>query len=534
MPVHTSLRRRAVAFPVALVVAFGAAGFAAAPAYAATADSAAESTPIEVTIETDAVDEGASNDIAPAEGAAEEGAAEEGAAEEVVPGEGAAEEGVTREGAVQEGAAEEGGAEESAADGSATEEGAAEEGAAEEGAAEEGAAEEVIPGAAPDAEVLPFAVLSPEPDARTLTRTVLFAGTGADGAIVTFTDDEGTPLSGTVPVTVTVTDGAWTTTVTFPDDADAAQSVVIVLAAEGAEPESRTVSFTLPEPGAEVPFEIVTPLPGETLPTRTVLFSGTGDEGAVVTVLGVDGQPLPGTQPVTVVAGMWLVPTTYADDAPVSQTATVALSVAGETPRTLDVSFELPATPALPAPVITSPAAGEIVTGDRVTFRGTGQPGAFVGLLVVPTALAQDAALGGDPADGEMSLLAAEPAAPPAPANPADPIPVASDGTWSVTVALAPEDYTVVVVQASDAAGITGLSDPSAPVAFSLRAAPAVVPVLAGSGSNPSSNVNANSNGERLAATGGDDITGLFGISILVMLAGAATVVATRRRATQG
>lgn len=518
MPVHTSLRRKAVALPVALVVAFGAAGFAVAPAYAATADSAAESPPIEVTIETDAVDEGASNDIAPAEGAAEEGASEE-----VVPGEGAAEEGAAEEGAVQEGAAEEGGAEESAA-----EEGAADGSAIEEAAAEDGAAEEVIPGAAPDAEVLPFAVLSPEPDATTLTRTVLFAGTGADGAIVTFTDDEGTPLSGTVPVTVT--DGAWTTTVTFPDDADAAQSVVIVLAAEGAELESRTVSFTLPEPGAEVPFEIVTPMPGATLPTRTVVFSGTGDEGAVVTVLGVDGQPLPGTQPVTVVAGMWLVPTTYADDAPVSQTATVALSVAGETPRTLDVSFELPATPALPAPVITSPAAGEIVTGDRVTFRGTGQPGAFVGLLVVPTALAQDAALGGDPADGEMSLLAAEPAAPPAPANPADPIPVAADGTWSITVALAPEDYTVVAVQASDAAGTTGLSDPSAPVAFSLRAAPAVVPVLAGSGSNPSSNAN----GERLAATGGDDITGLFGISVLVMLAGAATVVATRRRATQG
>lgn len=508
MPIYTSLRRKAVAFPVALVVAFGAAGFAAAPAYAATADPAAESTPIEVTIETDAAEEGSSDDVVP-----EEVVPDEVASDEAVPDEAAPEDTVSDEVVPGESVPEEelpGGVTDPVA----------------EDAPAPGDGEQP----APDAEVLPFAVLSPEPDAATLTRTVLFAGTGADGAIVTFTDDEGTPLSGTVPITVT--DGAWTTTVTFPDDADAAQSVVIVLAAEGAEPESRTVSFTLPEPGAEVPFEIVTPMPGETLPTRTVVFSGTGDEGAVVTVLGADGQPLPGTQPATVVAGMWLVPATYADDAPVSQTATVALSVAGETPRTLDVSFELPATPALPAPVITSPAAGEIVTGDRVTFRGTGQPGAFVGLLVVPTALAQDAALGGDPADGEMSLLAAEPAAPPAPANPADPIPVAADGTWSVTVALAPEDYTVVAVQASDAAGTTGLSDPSAPVAFSLRAAPAVVPVLAGSGTTP--NANANANGERLAATGGDDITGLFGISILVMLAGAATVVVTRRRATQG
>lgn len=230
-------------------------------------------------------------------------------------------------------------------------------------------------------------------------------------------------------------------------------------------------------------------------------------------MLGSDAQPLPATQPVTVVAGIWRVTATYADDAPVAQTATVALSVDGGPPETRTVSFELPAVAALPAPAITSPAAGEVVTGTQVTFRGTGEPGAFIGLVVVPTALA---------ADGEMSLSAVEPTAAPAPADPTDPIVVAADGTWSVTVALTPEDYTVVAVQASDAAGTTGLSDPSTPVAFSLRAAPVAVPALVSTGSDTPSRT--------LAATGGDDITGLLGISILVMLAGAAAVVTNRRR----
>lgn len=496
MSVHTSLRRKAVAFPVTLIVAFGAAGFAAAPAYAAPAGPAIdETTPVEVIIEPDAADEAA------ADAAADQPAADEVAADPTVD-------------AVPAPEAEAAPAPGTDADADA-----------DADAVPPVPGEQELPAA--DGESIPFTVLSPAPGATTLTRTVLFAGTGTDGAIVTLTDDEGAPLPGTVPVTVA--GGAWTTTATYADDAETAQSVVIVLTTEGGEPESQTVSFALPAPDAEVPFEIVTPMTGETLPTRTVVFSGTGAEGAVVTVLGTDGQPLPGTQPVTVVAGMWLVAATYADDAPVWQTATVTLSVAGEAPRTLEVWFDLPAVPALPAPVITSPAAGEVITGDRVTFRGTGQPGAFVGLFIVPTALVEEAALGGDTAEDEMSLFAAaEPA--PAPADPTDPIPVAADGTWSVTAALAPEDYTVVAFQAADATGTVGLSDPSAPLAFSLRAAPAVTPVpaLAGSGSSSTSNSG------RLAATGGEDITGLFGISILVMLAGAATVVATRRRALQG
>lgn len=489
MSVHSSLRRRAIAVPVALVVALGASGFIAAPAYAASADTPGEEvTPVAVTVDPEVVD-----DETPAPDAEGEAGSE---APPAAPTDDTAPESETLP----------------------------TPDAGEAPASEPDA--EPVPDAepAPAPEAAPFAILSPAADATTLTRTVLFAGTATDGGTITLTDDQGAPLPGAAPVTTL--GGAWTTTVAYPDDAPADQTVVVVLSVDGAEPQTRTVSFSIPAPGTPVPFQIVTPTAGEQLPTRTVAFTGTGEEGAVVTVTGSDGQPLPGTQPVTVVAGIWLVAAMYPDDAPVAQTATVTLSVAGQTPESLDVSFELPAVPALPAPVVTSPTAGEVVTGSQVTFRGTGQPGAFVGLLVVPTALA-GAGGAGEVASDEASLsAAAAPAAAPEPVDPADPILVAEDGTWSVTVALAPEDYTVVAVQASDAAGTTGLSDPSEPVAFTLRAAAVVTPALASNGSG--------GGGRTLAATGGEDVTGLFGLSVLVMIAGAAAVVATgRRRATR-
>ena len=524
MSVPTSLRRKAIAFPVALVVALGAAGFAAGPAAASDQSVIDDIAVVDDARASDAADAALPGEPAPS-GASAEPARNDGDAAEPEPEPDAVPEPDTEVEAVPEpgtGEEIEPGTGEAPATGTEVEPGTGEE-------IEPGTEVEPEPGTGeappPGAEAIPFTVLSPAPDDTTLTRTVLFAGTGADGATVTLTDEQGEPLPGVPPVTVT--GGAWTTTAVYADDADNAQTVTITLAADGAEPEVQTVTFALPDPGAEVPFEVLTPMPGEVLPTRTVVFTGTGDEGAVVTVLGSDAQPLPGTQPVTVVAGLWLVTATYADDAPVAQTATVALSVDGGTPETQTVSFELPSVAALPAPAITSPAPGEVVTGTQVTFRGTGEPGAFIGLVVVPTALAQDAlADSADPdADGETSLSAVEPTAAPAPADPADPIVVAADGTWSVTVALAPEDYTVVAVQASDAAGTTGLSDPSTPVAFSLRAAPVAVPALVSTGSDTPSRT--------LAATGGDDITGLLGISILVMLAGAAAVVTNRRRSAR-
>ncbi|WP_191089406.1 LPXTG cell wall anchor domain-containing protein [Microbacterium radiodurans] len=235
----------------------------------------------------------------------------------------------------------------------------------------------------------------------------------------------------------------------------------------------------------------------------------------------------------TVLGGAWLTVATFADDADVIQFVTVRQTDEDATAEDLVVTVELPSVPPLAAPVITSPAAGEVVTGDRVTFRGTGQPGAFIGLLVVPTSLAQDlldelAASADDSPVGEAEVmaLAAAPAAAPEPANPADPIPVAADGTWSVTLALPAENYTAIAIQALNAEGTVGLSAPSAPVAFSLQPAPVAVPAGTGTTGTPA----ASGPSRTLAATGGEDISGLAGIGILALIAGAAAIVVGNRR----
>lgn len=491
MSIHSSLRRRALALPVALVVALGAAGVVAAPAYADTTDPAA-SAAVDPNLDSTA-DADTDTDAAAADATA---AAD--AAEPVTP------------------------AAPDAAPGDVAVDPAPEVAPAPAPAPEVAPAPAPAPEAVDEAVAAPFTVLTPLPGSTSLNRTVLFTGLGTDGSTITLTDGAGAPLPVATPVTVT--GGAWTATLVYADDAANAQTVVVTQTTAGAPNGTQTVTFALPDPGVVVPFEVLTPVPGETQPTRTVIFSGTGTEGSIITILGADGQPL--TPQIVVTAGIWLAPVTFTDDAPTAQTVTVTQTPEGQDAASLEISFVLPPAPALPAPVITSPTEGEIVTGTQVTFRGTGQPGAFIGLLVLPSSLVAAPAEPTEPAvpgaDDEPAIAAAAaPAAAPAPANPADPVPVGADGTWSVTLALTAEDYTVAAIQSSDPAGATGVSEPSAPVSFSLQApVPAAVPAVAASGDGP----------RVLAATGGEDVTGLFGIGILVMLAGAAAVVTSSRR----
>ncbi len=488
-------RRKALALPVAVLLALGAVGLTAAPA------SAASDEPPVVVDETVIVDESVVEEVAVEEQPTPEAAPSEEIPVEEIP------------------------TEATPADETPIEEIPIENVPVEETPIENAPVEEI------PVEEIPFTVLTPIADAPTLNRTVVFTGTGAEGATVTLTDGSGAPVPGTAPVVVT--EGLWTLAVTYPDDAATAQTVTATQTAEGLEPTVQTVSFTLPAAGTEAPFAVLTPAPGEVQPARTVVFSGTGTEGSVITLLDANLQPIPGAQPVTVLGGAWLTVATFADDADVIQLVTVRQTNEDAAAEDLVVTVELPSVPPLAAPVITSPAAGEVVTGDRVTFRGTGQPGAFIGLLVVPTALAQDlldelAAAGDDAAadEAEVMALAAAPAAAPEPANPADPIPVAADGTWSVTLALPAENYTAIAIQALNAEGTVGLSAPSAPVAFSLQPAPVAVPAGTGTTGTPA----ASGPSRTLAATGGEDISGLAGIGILALIAGAAAIVVGNRR----
>lgn len=197
----------------------------------------------------------------------------------------------------------------------------------------------------------------------------------------------------------------------------------------------------------------------------------------------------------------------YAEDAATDQTVYVNQVIGGAGRGEQTVDFELPPT-LLPAPVILAPTAGQTLTGATVTFGGTGTPGENVVLAVLPTALVNQA-----------QALAQQ-----MPADPEDPILVGSDGTWNVTLALDPDDYTaaaVLVEISEDGSLITVRSDVSQPIQFTLAAAPAPAPMPvvpakpAASGS------------DKLAETG-LELNGL-GLGGALALAGAVLIVVRRK-----
>ncbi|WP_191089255.1 LPXTG cell wall anchor domain-containing protein [Microbacterium radiodurans] len=355
-----------------------------------------------------------------------------------------------------------------------------------------------------------FTVTAPENGSTVESRTVTFTGTGTEGSLVNVLNVDGSRAADQARVNSA---GQWSTTTTYADDAPVAQTVNINQVTGGAGRGNATVNFTLP---AVVPvgnFTVTAPENGSTVESRTVTFTGTGTEGSTVNVLDVDGNR---AAPQAVVNGddQWSTTVTYSDDAPVAQTVNINQVTGGAGRGNATVNFTLPApAPAeLPAPVITSPTEGQTVTGTQVTFEGTGTPGAYIGLLVVPTELVEDAA--------PQARAAA-----PAPADPADPILVDENGNWTVTLALLPENYTVVAIQAADPEGATGLSAASEPVNFSL-VAPVPAPAGGGSGAAPA----ANPTNPTLAATGGADPSLMFGIAALTLLAGAGALVVSKRR----
>jgi hypothetical protein len=369
-----------------------------------------------------------------------------------------------------------------------------------------------------------FSVTSPELDEQLASRTVTFSGTGNSGSSIVLEDTNGNPLPDSN--SVAVVDGQWSIQYTYPETADRNQIVHVTQIMGGVDTGNITAAFVLPQGQTLV---IETPAEGTTTATRTVTFSGTGNSGSTVNVLGADGNRLPGTGAITVVDGQWSLDYTYGDDAAVAQTVRVTQVTGGAGSGDVTRAFNLPAvvvpptTPdaTLDAPVITSPTQGQVVVGDQVTFTGTGTPGSNILLAVIPTDQLDEL----QAAEGDMSSAAAEPA------DPSDPIVVDADGNWTVTLALTPDDYTAAAVAflldengapVLDAAGQPVVSDPSADVAFSVIAA--VVPAAA-----PATPIVTGTTG--LAYTGSEGTEAAIGIGAAVLLLGSTLMVLARRRA---
>jgi hypothetical protein len=166
------------------------------------------------------------------------------------------------------------------------------------------------------------------------------------------------------------------------------------------------------------------------------------------------------------------------------------------------------------APVITSPANGETVEGDQVTFTGTATPGTDVLVAIIPTSELEELEELEELGD-EMSANARAAAEP---SDPEDPIAVDENGDWTVTYALAPDDYTVAAILVDLEQGLL-LSDVSEFVEFSLIAAAAV--------DNPGDG-NGDDDGEGLAVTGSES-GGFVGLAGAFLLAGVLALAARTR-----
>ena len=370
-------------------------------------------------------------------------------------------------------------------------------------------------------------VTSPTAGQYVTSRTVTVTGTGIPTANIALVPSAGAPTTGIL----VGADGSWTGQVTFPADVDRAQSITVNQIQGGAGRGSQTVNVNLP---ATQTLVVTTPKDGDTAATRTVTFSGTGTAGSRVSL---DGD-FPFVQATVADDGAWSVDVTFAEDAATAQSVRLTQVTGGVGTGDVTVRFSLPAattppttpptTPiALDTPVITTPENGAEVVGSQVTFEGTGTPGSNILLVAVPT---------------DQVTPTARAAA--QPADPTDPIVVGTDGTWSVTLAAAPGDYTAAATSfllgadgqpVLDANGDPVVSAPSEPVEFTVTATPAAGTTPVGTGTGSGTAPVATGTGTvtptgELAFTGAD-ITPAAVIAGLLMLAGTAlTVVMARRR----
>jgi hypothetical protein len=359
-----------------------------------------------------------------------------------------------------------------------------------------------------------FVVTSPATGEAVASRSVQFTGTGTPAAAVGVTSLDGVSLYG-APAIVDAA-GVWSLTVDFAANAETAQSLLVSQVIDlTTPPTSVPVTFTLPSAPAEPEAKIVLTDPGslEILTSRTVTFAGSAPAGTEISIANANGSATTAT--VSDDLNTFVVDLVFSDEAPLAQDVTVSGVLDGVALTPVTVVLILPPLP-LPAPVITTPAAGSTVAGGTVAISGTGEAGATVALIYAPTA---DLASGADIATLDSAAIAGE----------AGDIVVTTEGTWSTTLTLAPNAYSFFAAQTQlvGSEGNVASSGRSERRDFTLIAqvvAPATPAVPARSPAVPTSGV------RELAATGVDD-TGLAGgIGGLLLAFGAAAIVISRRR----
>jgi hypothetical protein len=235
-------------------------------------------------------------------------------------------------------------------------------------------------------------------------RTITASGTGTPGNTVQID-----PQS--APIARTRIDGAgnWSFTYEIPASAGTTTVTYNVLEENDNSQVQAQGSFTAAaEAAAPAQFSVTSPKNGDTVTSRTVTFTGTGQEGDQINLLDTDGNRLGGFGNIARVGAdqTWSLSVTFPDDAAQQQAVRVtdvrSGSGAGDTTITVNLPAAAPAPVATPLTLVT-PTDGSEVASRTVTYSGKGTPGDAI--AVVSTA-------------GDVVAPA---------------VVVAADGTWTTT-----------------------------------------------------------------------------------------------------
>jgi hypothetical protein len=218
-----------------------------------------------------------------------------------------------------------------------------------------------------------LSVTSPTSGQTVASRTVTFTGTGTSGSRINVLDENGDRIPGTG--STTVVNGTWSTQGTYADDAPVAQTVYVNQLTGFSGDGEISVSFSLPAP--KPVFSVTSPKSGETVDSRTITFTGTGENGSFVNVLDENGDRIPGTGSAVVSNGVWSTTGTYPADAPVAQTITAFQTTGFSGNGEISVSFSLPAS-VVPSPTAT-PTPEPTSTASPTAMPIPGLPAANAG-----------------------------------------------------------------------------------------------------------------------------------------------------------
>ncbi|MFJ6171557.1 hypothetical protein [Curtobacterium sp. NPDC092190] len=216
-----------------------------------------------------------------------------------------------------------------------------------------------------------FAVSSHTVSGRTLTVT----GTGTPGLTV-----QVDPANGTVQRSAVGSDGTWKLTYEIPASAGTDAKTYTVLEENSGFQVQDQASFTAAAEATQATFSVTSPKDGSTVDSRTVTFTGTGQQGDTVNLLGTNDQRLTGV----VVVGAdqtWSATVTFPSTAARQQAVRVTDVRGGSGAGDTTVDITLPAVAPADQFSLTSPKDGSTVGSRTVTFTGTGTPGDLVNTL---------------------------------------------------------------------------------------------------------------------------------------------------------